>query len=89
MVNGVKSFANIPLFAVQLTYFVTSIVLSIVLALITKNRKYLFFIAVIVLNTIQLIATGVNFGYMNVILMAVIALIVAEKIALNLIKKSL
>ena len=89
VVNGVKNFANIPLFASQLTYFVTSIVLSIVLALITKNRKYLFFIAVIVLNTIQLIATGVNFGYMNVILMAVIALIVAEKIALNLIKKSL
>lgn len=89
VVNGVKNFANIPLFASQLTYFVTSIVLSIVLALITKNRKYLFFIAVVVLNTIQLIATGVNFGYMNVILMAVIALIVAEKIALNLIKKSL
>ena len=88
VVNEVESMVNSNIFASQITYFIGSIVLAVLLALIGKNRKYLFFAVVVVLNTVQLLNTGLNFGFMNVILMAVMLLMVVQKVIVNVLNKN-
>lgn len=82
--NSIKNIVeNMSLLCNMKFYFICSIIISILLTIITKNRNYLFILALIILNSIQIISTGVNLSFLNVIILGVLILITVQRAILN------
>lgn len=85
--NGVALFSNNEVLSSTSLYFVLSLIMVLVITYITNNKRNLFFIVLIVLNSIQIISTGINFGYINVLILAILTLIAIQKGIIKVIEK--
>jgi mannosyltransferase OCH1-like enzyme len=84
--NNIKNIENnISILCNSVFYFICSILFTGLLSLLTKNRSYLFGIILIVLNSIQIVYTGLSFGFVNVILLGVIILILIQRLILKIV----
>lgn len=86
--NGIDLFGNSILFSNTILYYILSIVLICILSLVNKNKNYLFLLVLCILNSIQVLSTNMNFGYINVILIAILILITVQKCILNILDKN-
>lgn len=77
--SSIINISNVGFLVSPVLYLVLSSILTCGLTAITKNKNYLFLIALFILNSIQLVVTGINFGYINVLMLAVMLLVTVQK----------
>ena len=86
--NGIETISSSSLLISAKLYFVLSIIMTLILSLVNKNKNYLFIIVLIVLNSIQLLSIGINLGFINVIVFSLLLLLVVQKTILNILDKN-
>lgn len=85
--SGIEMINNICVLKSGIFYFVIALIMPILLGLITKNKNYMFLSLIVVLNTVQLVATGINFGFLNVMLLGVLLLMTVQKGIVKIIER--
>lgn len=77
--NGIVNMKENTVLSSNIFYIGIMVILIGAITCVTKNKKHLFYILLIALNSIQIIKTGMSFSYINIILFAVLLLIAAQK----------
>lgn len=68
-------------------YFITALIISIFMIIISKDKNYLFLVVIVIFNTVQVAYSGENFGKLNVIILGFLLLIVIQNGILTMIDR--